>query len=85
MLDLNLPGIDSQDVLQLLGANSALRRIPVVVLTSSDRESEREACLKLGAKAFITKPDSFEGMCEAANTLLGLVGERVQAKRAAAG
>ncbi len=85
LLDLNLPGIDGKDVLQLLNANSELRKIPVVVLTSSDRAHEREACLQLGAKAFITKPDTFEALCEAATTMLGMVGGRAPAKQAKAG
>jgi CheY-like chemotaxis protein len=74
VLDLNLAGMDGVDVLKLLGANKQLRRVPVVILTSSDRQSEREACLAAGAKAFITKPATFEGLCEAAKTVLLIAG-----------
>ncbi|MBA2480732.1 MAG: response regulator [Planctomycetes bacterium] len=85
VLDLNLPGIDGQDMLQLLASNSELRKIPVVVLTSSDRENERDACLRLGAVAFITKPGTFEELCATASTLVGIAGGvRLQAKAAKA-
>nr|MBA3710753.1 response regulator [Planctomycetota bacterium] len=63
LLDLNLSGMDGYDVLKLLAANRELSRIPVVVLTSSDDERERETCLKLGAVSFMTKPNTFDGLC----------------------
>jgi len=59
LLDLNLPGIDGRQVLAEIKSNPALKRIPVVVLTSSQAESDIAASYEMHANCFITKPIDF--------------------------
>lgn len=55
-LDLNMPKIDGREVLRKIKADDALRSIPVVILTSSEKESDIEQCYDLGANTFVPKP-----------------------------
>lgn len=59
MLDLNIPRLDGREVLTRVKADEALRRIPVVVLTSSAAESDILKAYNLGANCYITKPVGF--------------------------
>ena len=56
LLDLNLPRMDGRAVLQAMKADPALRRIPVVVLTSSQAEQDVLKSYELHANCYITKP-----------------------------
>jgi CheY-like chemotaxis protein len=56
LLDLHMPIFDGSSVLQTMRGNPALHGIPVVVLTSSRLERDRDRCLDLGATAFHCKP-----------------------------
>ncbi|RPJ38698.1 MAG: response regulator [Deltaproteobacteria bacterium] len=56
LLDLNLPGVDGRDVLEQIRADSKLRRMAVVVLTTSRREEDILRSYELGCNSFITKP-----------------------------
>ena len=56
LLDLNLPKKDGREVLEELKADLDLRRIPVVVLTTSAAESDISRSYELHANCFITKP-----------------------------
>ena len=55
LLDLNLPGTSGLEVLELIKTDESLKRIPVVILTSSQSNSDRLACYNLHANAFMTK------------------------------
>ncbi len=55
MLDLNLPGTDGREVLEMIKRDGTLRSIPVVVLTTSADESDVDSCYQLGANSYITK------------------------------
>ena len=59
-LDLNMPGVDGWRVLWEIGADESLRSIPVVVLTTSSRQSDKDHAFALGARHYITKPSSFD-------------------------
>jgi CheY-like chemotaxis protein len=59
-LDLNLPRLDGREVLARIKANDALRRIPVVVLTTSDAEEDVLRSYDLHANAYVTKPVDFD-------------------------
>jgi two-component system response regulator len=59
-LDLKLPKIDGIDVLRRIRADDRTRRLPVVVLTSSDRPADIEACYGLGVNSYVVKPVEFE-------------------------
>ena len=56
MLDLNLPRMDGREVLAAIKKDADLRRIPVVVLSSSEAESDIARAYELHANAYVTKP-----------------------------
>ena len=56
LLDLNLPKMGGREVLAEIKKHPALRVIPVVVLTSSDSESDIVKSYELGANCYVTKP-----------------------------
>ena len=60
LLDLNLPRMDGREVLAELKKDEELRRIPVVVLTTSDAEEDILRSYNLHANAYVTKPVDFE-------------------------
>lgn len=55
LLDLNMPRMDGRECLAALKADSALRDIPVVVLTTSEVERDVASSYNLGASGYITK------------------------------
>ncbi|MCK9923197.1 response regulator [Frankia sp. AgPm24] len=60
LLDLNLPRRDGRDVLREVKADERLRRIPIVVLTTSEAEEDVLSSYDLHANAYITKPVDFD-------------------------
>ena len=56
LLDLNMPRKDGREALAEIRADAELRRIPVVVLTTSDDEEDVRGLYELGANSYITKP-----------------------------
>lgn len=56
LLDLNMPGMNGKDVLRELKADSDLKRLPVVILTTSDSDKDIASCYDMGASGYITKP-----------------------------
>jgi CheY-like chemotaxis protein len=69
LLDLNMPRKDGREALRDIKADANLRRIPVVVLTTSKAEEDILRTYDLGAAGYITKPVTFEGLVEAVKTL----------------
>jgi len=68
VLDLNLPKIDGLSVLRRISNDEALRSIPVVVLITSSRQTDKEKAFSLGARHYIVKPDNFEELTERVKT-----------------
>ena len=60
MLDLNLPRMNGREVLAAIKADETLRRIPVVVLTTSDSEQDILDSYNLHANCYVTKPVDLE-------------------------
>jgi CheY-like chemotaxis protein len=56
LLDLRMPRMDGLEVLARIRADEATLTLPVVVLTSSERQEDREEALRLGATWFVCKP-----------------------------
>jgi two-component system, chemotaxis family, response regulator Rcp1 len=56
LLDLNLPRKDGRQVLAVLKNHDELRRIPVVILSSSNSKKDITSCYHLGANCYIVKP-----------------------------
>ena len=59
LLDLNLPKIDGHEILRQIKTDAALLTIPVVMLTTSIRQTEADESYRLGADSFVTKPIHF--------------------------
>ncbi len=69
LLDLNLPGTDGRDVLERVKADAELRKIPVVILTTSDSPSDIQLCYRQGASSYIIKPIRFDEFLKKVRTL----------------
>ncbi len=69
LLDLNMPKMDGRTALAHLKADPDLRRIPVIVLTTSKAEEDVFRTYDLGVNSFITKPVSFEALVDVVRTL----------------
>jgi CheY-like chemotaxis protein len=69
LLDLNMPRMDGRTALRHLKEDAELRRIPVVVLTTSKAEEDILRTYDLGVSSFICKPVSFDGLVDVVRTL----------------
>jgi len=69
LLDLHLPKVPGLDVLRAIRANPRTRRMPVVILTSSNEEQDIATGYDLGVNSYIQKPVDFERFAEAIRTL----------------
>lgn len=61
LIDLHLPKRDGKQLLVFLRGQPHLAAMPAVVLSSSQRASDRESCLSLGAREVLTKPSDWKG------------------------
>ena len=59
LLDINMPRLNGIEVLEFIKSNEKLKKIPVVMLTTSSAESDIAACYEKSANCFITKPMDF--------------------------
>ena len=64
LLDLKMPGVDGFEVLRQVKAAPILKRIPVIILTSSKEEGDRALTYDIGANSYLVKPVSFDGFLE---------------------
>ncbi len=62
LLDLNMPKKDGREVLKELKQHPVLKKIPVVIFSTTNNEQEMRRCYELGANSYITKPNSFENL-----------------------
>jgi two-component system response regulator len=69
LLDLKLPKVAGMEVLEQIREDSRTRRLPVVILTSSNVESDLARSYDLGANSYIRKPVDFTRFMEAVNSL----------------
>lgn len=69
LLDLNMPRKDGRQALHEIKSDPELRRIPVVILTTSKTEEDVLRSYDLGANSFITKPVTFDRLVEIVRTL----------------
>ena len=69
LLDLKLPKVDGLDVLRAVRADAKTKRLPVVILTSSNEERDLIAGYDLGANSYVRKPVDFGQFMEAVRQL----------------
>lgn len=62
LLDLNMPRKDGREALREIRSHAALRRIPVVVFTTSRADTDIALIYDLGANSFVTKPVAFDSL-----------------------
>ncbi len=82
LLDLGIPRMNGYEVLSRIQKTAELSKIPVIVLTTSRDPKDRELCLSLGAKEFLSKPynlEDYEVMIDdlTTNILPNVCGKRV--------
>lgn len=69
LLDLNLPVLDGYQVLEKIKSDERTKKIPVIILTTTDLPQEVERCYELGCNIFITKPVQYDKFCNAVRNL----------------
>jgi CheY-like chemotaxis protein len=69
LLDLNLPDMSGIDILEKVKSNPNTKRLPVIVLTTTDDEREIQRCYDLGANVYITKPVDYDSFANAIRQL----------------
>lgn len=69
LLDLRMPKVDGLEVLKEIKAHEKTRKIPVVVLTSSQEDQDVVESYKLGVNSYVSKPVEFDDFLEAVSTL----------------
>jgi two-component system, chemotaxis family, response regulator Rcp1 len=69
LLDLNLPGLDGREVLRVIKNHVTLRTLPVVVLTTSERDEDVQRAYESGANAYVRKPVGPEGFMAVVNRI----------------
>ncbi len=69
LLDLNMPRMDGREALEAIKSHPDLRRIPVVVLTTSRAEEDVLRTYDIGISGYIPKPVTFTGLMEVMNAI----------------
>jgi CheY-like chemotaxis protein len=64
LLDLKMPGIDGFEVLRQIKETPIIKRIPVIILTSSKEEGDRALSYDIGANSYLVKPVAFFGFID---------------------
>jgi CheY-like chemotaxis protein len=65
LLDIRMPKVDGVEVLARLKRNEELKKIPVIMLTTTDDPREVERCHRLGCSVYIVKPVKYESFIDA--------------------
>lgn len=69
LLDIRMPKVDGVEVLRRIKADEVLRRMPVIMLTTTDDPREVERCHALGCNSYIVKPVDYDKFAEAIKQL----------------
>lgn len=69
LLDLKMPRLSGFDVLAWLRTEGGFNRVPVIILTSSNHESDIRRAYDLGANSYLVKPVGFDALVEVARTI----------------
>ena len=69
LLDIRMPKVDGIEVLRRLKADSEFRKLPIIMLTTTDDTREVERCHQLGCSVYIQKPVDYDRFTEAIRRL----------------
>lgn len=69
LLDLNLPGTDGREILKSLKQHETLKKIPVIILTTSNNPADIQYCYQLGANSYIQKPIDYQMLLKVADAI----------------
>jgi CheY-like chemotaxis protein len=69
LLDIHMPKIDGIEALRQIKQDDKLRKIPVIMLTTTDNPQEINKCYELGCNIYVTKPVDYEKFMDAINRL----------------
>ncbi len=69
LLDIRMPKVDGIEVLRRLKADASFRKLPVIMLTTTDDAREVERCHQLGCSVYIQKPVDYDKFAEAIQRL----------------
>jgi two-component system, chemotaxis family, response regulator Rcp1 len=73
LLDLNVPKITGIELLQFIRANAYFGELPVIIVTSSNAESDRTAAERLGANGYFHKPADLDAYQELAGLVKNVI------------
>ncbi|HVW22144.1 MAG TPA: response regulator [Opitutaceae bacterium] len=73
ILDIRMPKVDGVEVLRRLKSDPELRKVPVIMLTTTDDQREVDRCHALGCNVYLRKPVDYDEFTEAIRRLGGLV------------
>ena len=69
LLDLNMPRMDGKEALAQIKADTSLRSIPAIILTTSQQECDVRKCYEMGANTYIVKPLSYDKLVESMDSV----------------
>jgi CheY-like chemotaxis protein len=69
LLDIKMPKVDGVEVLRRLKTDPELKKLPVIMVTTTDDPQEVERCHELGCSSYMTKPVEYEQFAEAVRRL----------------
>lgn len=61
LLDINLPRLDGKEVLAFIKQSNIFRKIPVIILSTSNSERDIQDCYEYGANCYVVKPSDLDG------------------------
>ena len=73
--DINMPGMDGEEFLRRLEVDEALRRIPVIIISTDGTQTRIEQMLRLGARGYVMKPFRPEALRKEIERSLEVIGE----------
>jgi CheY-like chemotaxis protein len=69
LLDIRMPKVDGVEVLRQVKADKVLKKLPIIMITTTDDPREVEICHNLGCSSYITKPIEYDNFMEAVRQL----------------